>query len=382
MTSTIELRARAVRVPLARETRMSTRLLSQRDYVLVEARRDDDAAVGLGYTYAGTAGGALLAGVVDELLAPVVVSGDAEDVVGTWERMYQETLLAGRRGMVLRAMSGVDIALWDLRAKRLGVPLAVLLGAGLAPVRAYASGGYYRPDAGPWAAAVAEEIAGNCRAGFRDHKIKVGGLSVGQDAERVAAAVDAMGDDGRLALDANNAYRTRTEALRALRAFERAAGDAGLWWFEEPLPADDIAGHAALRTHSQTPIATGEIAQTRWEFRDLLQREAADLLQPDAGVLGGVTEYVRVVRAAEVFGVPVAPHWHANLHVHLAAASAHCLAVEHFLPEKDIYNFEQLVTPQTRLAVQDGLAVVSDRPGLGFELDEDAVERFALQRSA
>ncbi|WNV75076.1 mandelate racemase/muconate lactonizing enzyme family protein [Geodermatophilus sp. DSM 44513] len=372
------LEARAVRVPVEEPTRISTRLLDKRDYVLVRVRRGDCADVGIGYAYAGTSGGGLLAGVVDELLAPVVVGADAGDIVGLWERMYQETLLVGRRGGVVRAMSAVDIALWDLAAKRAGVPLAVLLGGRTGPVPAYASGGYYKPGSGTWTDAVIDEITRDRDQGFRDHKIKVGGLPVREDASRVAAAVEAMGPDGRLALDANNGYRTPAEALTALRAFERAAGDAGLWWFEEPLPADDLAGHASLRQRSDTPIATGEIAQTRWEFREMLARGAADLLQPDAGVLGGVTEYVRVVRAAEVFAVPVAPHWHANLHAHLAAASSNCTAVEHFTPEKDIYNFERLLTPETRMVAADGHVVVSARPGLGFELDEGAVEAFAV----
>jgi L-alanine-DL-glutamate epimerase-like enolase superfamily enzyme len=376
---TIEwLEARALRLPVERPTRISTRTLDNRDYVIVSARRSDGDAVGIGYAYAGTTGGRMLAEIVNELLAPVVVGRDGGDIVGAWERMYQETLLVGRRGGVLRAMSAVDIALWDLAAKRVALPLAVLLGGRTGAVPAYASGGYYRPDDGSWTSAVTEEIRANREAGFRDHKIKVGGLPVREDAERVAAAVEAVGPGGRLAVDANNAYRSPMEALTALRAFERAAGDLGLWWFEEPLQADDLAGHAALREKASTPIATGEIAQTRWEFRDMLRLGAADLLQPDAGVLGGVTEYMRIVRAAEVFAVPVVPHWHANLHGHLAAASTACPAVEHFVLEKDIYNFERIITPETRMVVQDGAVLVSELPGLGIELDEAAVDKFAV----
>jgi L-alanine-DL-glutamate epimerase-like enolase superfamily enzyme len=370
--------ARAARIPVLRPTRIATRLLDKRDYVLVQAEREDGDVIGVGYAYAGTSGGQLLARVVNELLAPMLVGADADDMVGTWERMYQETLLVGRRGGVLRAMSAVDIALWDLAAKRVGQPLAVFLGGAVKAVPAYASGGYYRPEAGPWADAVTDEISLNRSLGFRDHKIKVGGLTLQEDAGRVAAAAAAIGNGGRLALDANNAYGSAAEALRALRVFERAAGDVGLWWFEEPLTADDLAGHAALRRQAETPIATGELAQTRWEFRDMLERGAADIIQPDAGVLGGVTEYMRVVRAAEVFAVPVAPHWHANLHVHLAAASSNCLSVEHFLLDKDIYNFERLLTPESRLAVVDGQVVVPDRPGLGLHFDEDAVEEFSM----
>jgi L-alanine-DL-glutamate epimerase-like enolase superfamily enzyme len=373
-----QIGVRLLRIPVKEPTRISTRLLDNRDYVVVSLRRDGDDTEGTGYTYAGTTGGTVVVHAIRELLEPVLLGRDAEDIVGAWEAMYQASLLLGRRGAVLRAMSAVDIALWDLAAKRAHVPLAVLLGGGRTSVPAYASGGYYKPSAGSWTGAVAEEIEGNLALGFTDHKIKVGGLSYDEDAQRVAAAVDAMGGRGRLALDANNAYRSVAEATRALRAFERAAGPTGLWWFEEPLSPDDPAGHAELRRRSDTPIATGEIAASRHDFRDLLTMHSVDVLQPDAAVLGGVTEYMRVVRTAETFGVPVAPHWHANLHVHLAAASTNCLTVEHFDLGKDIYNFETVVAPESRLQVAGGRIEVPAGPGLGISWDESAMQKYSV----
>jgi L-alanine-DL-glutamate epimerase-like enolase superfamily enzyme len=370
--------ATPVAIPLVRSTRMSTRLLSERHFLLVEAR-DSDGASGVGYSYAGTVGGRLLADAVDEVLAPVALAGDAEDLPGLWRRMYQESLLIGRRGALLRAMSAVDIALWDLRARRCGLPLVRLLGGSVSgSTPAYASGGYYRPDDGPPADAIRAEIAAARDRGFRDHKIKVGGLPVPEDAERVAAAIETIGGDGRLALDANNAYPTSSEALRALRAFERAAGTDGLWWFEEPLSPEDIAGHASLAATVETPIATGEIHQTRWDFARLIERRAADILQPDVGVVGGISEYLRIAHAAESFDLPIAPHWHANLHAQLAGAIPGTLTIEYFDLADDIYNFEALVTEETRLRVRDGQLVLGDRPGIGIEFDADAVSRHAL----
>lgn len=375
---TIEtLRARAVSVPVHRPTRISTRSLARRDYLLVEISAEEH--TGIGYAYAGTSGGRLLRDATRELLAPVLAGSPAEEIGSLWERMYQETLLLGRRGALLRAISAVDIALWDLRAKACGVPLAVLLGGSVTrPIPAYASGGYYRPDDGPYDQAVAREIALNQQAGFSDHKIKVGGLSIAQDAGRVAAAVEAIGGRGRLALDANNAYPDAAEALRAVRAFERAAGEHGLWWFEEPLSADDIGGHAELARTIETPVATGELHQTRWEFAALIERRAADLLQPDVGVLGGVSEWLRVAHAAHTFDLNIAPHWHANIHAHLAAVTPNTVAIEHFDLDKDIYNFEALITPETRLEMRDGAAHLSDRPGIGIALDETAVATYEL----
>lgn len=355
---------------------MSTRLLSERHYLLVEVT-SEQGDVGIGYSYAGTAGATVLATVVDQLLAPVL-RGCEDDIAGIYEAMYQETLLLGRRGAVLRAMSALEMALWDLRAKRQGVPLATALGGSPRPVPAYASGGYYRADDTDPVAAVRTEIEANMAAGFSDHKIKVGGAPLRLDTLRVRAAASTMADGNRLALDANNAYRSVPDALEALREFETAAGAGGLWWFEEPFAPDEVEAHAELRRKVGTAIATGEIHQTRFEFQALAEQRAADILQPDAAVVGGVTEWLRVAHLAEGFGLRVAPHWNANVHVHLAAAVRCCVAVEHFCLAKDIYNFEALLSPDTRLEVRDGQALVPDRPGIGIELDRAAVERFTV----
>ncbi|WP_225727564.1 MULTISPECIES: mandelate racemase/muconate lactonizing enzyme family protein [unclassified Nocardia] len=372
------IRTRVVAIPVDRPTRMSNRELNDRQYLLVELE-DDSGATGLGYTYAGVTGGALTKRAVDDLLAPVYLGADVNDVYGLWGRAYQETLLAGRRGAVLRALSAIDIALWDLRAKRAGLPLVNLLGGAVTALPAYASGGYYRPDDGAWTDAVRAEIRFNAAQGFTDHKIKVGGLSVAEDARRVAAAIETIGDTGRLALDANNAYRSVPEAQSAIEAFERAAGDAGIWWFEEPLSPDAVAGHAELARRIRTPVATGEIHQTRWEFRHLIESGAAAILQADAGVVGGVTEWVRIAHTADSFGLQMAPHWHHNLHAHLCGATQNTLVVEFFALDKGIYNFEQLLTPETRMAYGDNKVRIPERPGIGIELDEAAVAKYLVE---
>jgi L-alanine-DL-glutamate epimerase-like enolase superfamily enzyme len=296
---------------------------------------------------------------------------DASLIQQHWAAMYQDTLLIGRRGAVIRAISAVDIALWDLLGKVAGLPLYRLLGGFRDSVPAYASGGYYRE--GDAVRAVTAEMERHMERGFRDFKIKVGGAPLDVDVARVRAAREVIGPHARLALDANNAYTTVHDAIRAARAFELFDP----WWFEEPLPADNNAGHAELARVLEMPVATGEIHQTRWEFRDLLERRGADILQPDAGVLGGVSEWLNVARAAATFDVPVAPHWHADLHVHLAAATPNCLTVEYFHLEEDIYNFERVLAE--RLAPREGRIELPQRPGVGLVLDEDAVARFTVQ---
>lgn len=372
----LRIRTRAVAVPLEHVTRISTRTITARHYVIVDVE-DADGAIGTGYTYAGTSGSRLVADAIDGVLAPVADETDDRSIRRLWDRLYQEALLIGRRGLVVRALSAVDIALWDLRARRAKMPLAALLGGSTdQTVPAYASGGYYVEDDQDPIDAVIREIHRNKEAGFHDHKIKVGGTSIAQDAERVAAAIDAIGGTGRLALDANNAYADVPEASRAGRAFESAAGGAGLWWFEEPLSPENIRGHAALSRILDTPIATGEIHQTRWEFRDLISTGSAQILQPDVGVLGGITEFLRVAGLASSCGIPIAPHWHANLHAQLAAALPNTLTVEYFDLAKDIYNFERLVTPDSRLHIEEGRITVSDRPGIGVTFDRDALDTF------
>ncbi|MVU80578.1 mandelate racemase/muconate lactonizing enzyme family protein [Nocardia sp. ET3-3] len=370
------IRTRAVAVPVDKPTRMSNRELNVRHYLLVEVGTADGYS-GVGYTYAGTGAGLLAKLAVDDLLAPVYLGADENDVAGLWERAYQETLLEGRRGTVIRALSALDIALWDLRAKRAGLPLVSFLGGSTDPLPSYASGGYYRPDEGSWTEAVVREIEFNASQGFTDHKIKVGGLSVAEDARRVAAAIEAIGESGRLSLDANNGYRSVHEARTAIEAFERAAGDRPLWWFEEPLSPESVAGHAELARTIRTPVATGEIHQTRWEFRPLIEA-GIPVLQCDAGVAGGVTEWLRIASTAATFGLHMAPHWHHNLHVHLCGAIPNALVVEYFALEKGIYNFELLLTPESRLHYADNKVHLPARPGLGIDFDPEIVGKYEL----
>jgi L-alanine-DL-glutamate epimerase-like enolase superfamily enzyme len=368
--------ARGMRVPVALNLSQSTRRLNQRDYIYVAISDSDSEFVGEGLSYVGTAGAKAAVELVDDVLAPTVIGADSADVVGLYARLYQEALMQGRRGMAIRCIAAIDIALWDLASKKAGLPLASMLGGRTGSVPAYASGGYYRAGDDDRVRTIREEIEFNKSLGFKDHKMKVGGLSVREDAERVRAAVELLDPDGRLALDANNAYRTPAEAIHATVAFEKAAGDHGLWWIEEPLTPDNIAGHAMINRTVLTPVATGEVHQTRHEFLQLLQQDAASVLQADVGVVGGITEWLTISRTALAFGVPVAPHWHANIHVHLLAASENALVLEHFAPEKGIYNMAELMTPESALQHENGQVFVPERPGIGWEFDAEKLDAY------
>lgn len=370
--------ARGVRVPVSVEISQSTRELRQRDYITVQIRDSTSSLVGQGMSYIGTAGAKAAVHLIDDVLTPTVVGSDSSDVTGLYAKMYQEGLMQGRRGILIRCIAAIDIALWDLAAKRAGMPLASMLGGHTGAVRAYASGGYYKAGDPDRMATVREEIDFNKSLGFKDHKIKVGGVPIEEDVQRVKAATVALADDERLAVDANNAYRTPAEAIRAIRALEAATDGRGLWWMEEPLTPDDIVGHAMISRSVDTPVATGEVHQTRYEFLQLLQEGAASILQTDAGVVGGITEWMTIARTALSFGIPVAPHWHANIHVHLVAAAENGLVVEHFARRKGIYNMEELLTPDSRLEFHNGKVYVPTRPGIGWEFDQDKLAYFEV----
>ena len=356
-------------VPLDRETAIATRTIHERHYTLVRVRTDTGAE-GIGFCYGGTKAGRLVTVAVRDLLREVVVGRDPHDLDSIWDAMYREALLQGRRGAVLRAISALDIALWDTISKEAGLPLYQYLGGNKkGTVPAYASGGYAAKGKGP--DELAMEMRGYFEMGFRAVKMKLGWLPPNEDAIRVKAVREAVGPDVPVFLDANNAWPDAETAIRAVRAFEEY--EPG--WIEEPLMPDDIDGHAAVAAALRTPVATGEIHATRWEFQQLVQQRAASILQPDAGVCGGITEFRKIAALAAASDIPVAPHWLPELHVHLAASTPNATWVEYFT-DLSILNLGRLFC--SRLEVRPGGLALPDAPGLGIELDEAAVERFSI----
>lgn len=367
-----DVRTATVAIPVKRPTAISTRPLAVREFVLVWVRTAGGLE-GVGYTYAGTVGGRMTQVAVDTVLKDMLIGQDARYTELLWERMFKQSLLVGRRGAMLRAIAAVDIALWDALGKAHGEPLYRLLGAFRDEVPAYASGGYYRPDADPLAE-VAGEMGRYVERGFTDFKMKVGGLSIAEDAARVRVARETVGQQARLALDANNAYNDVPTALRAADAF----APYDIWWLEEPTYPDALPASAEVARRAPMPVATGEIEATRWGFRDIIQAGAAQILQPDAVVLGGVSEWMKVAHLAAAHDMVVAPHWNANLHAHLVAAAANGLTVEFFALDEDIYNFEQLVAPENRLVAKGGKIRLPERPGIGVVLEEQMVEKYRI----
>ena len=355
--------ARSVAVPLPVPARLSRRLLDVRHYTFARVT-DEDGNVGIGFCLGGTP-------VADfvRFLAPKLIGREIVETERLWDELYYETILIGRRGAGLRALSMIDIALWDLRGKLVGLPLAHLLGVYQDPVPAYASGGYFVQGEG--LAELDDEVTRWAQDGYSAIKVKVGGVSLEEDVERLRTIRSAIGGHIRLMLDANNAWRDVPAALRAIRRFE----GFDIEWIEEPLSPDDVDGHRRLAEMLDTTVATGEIEATRWGFAPIFRARAADVIQVDAAVCGGISEWLKIAHTACTFDVPVAPHWFSDLHVHCVASIPNGIWVEHFTNTR-ILNVMELF--ERSLEVRGGFAAVPKEPGLGIALKESALDRYAL----
>ncbi len=361
-----KVEARLVRMPLQVTTSFATRAVNSRDYVLVRVISDD--AIGLGYTYAGSSAGSITLDAAVSLLGPLLIGKSPLMVEGLWERMYRDSLLQGRTGAVMRALSAIDIALWDHNARAAGLPLWQFLGSYTdGTVECYASGGYYRDGKTP--DHLAEELAGYAGLGFKAVKMKVGLRGLEEEERRIAAAREKIGPEVRLFLDANNAWTDLFTALPFIRRFEAYSPD----WLEEPFSPDDIESHARLVETTTIPVATGEIEAGRWRFRSLLDARAAHVLQADALVCGGITEWRRICGLASSYGIPVYPHaWH-DIHVHLAASQPNSALAEYFVDQTIVCTqplFDRELKPV------GGRIKLPSEPGLAFMFNDDTLERY------
>lgn len=363
---------RVVCVPLPRPVAWANVSVDAREYLIVTIETAGGTQ-GTGFTLGSRfmGGARVIRSVVDEVFAPLLLGRDVFEVEALWEEMSFHALLLGRRGAVARALSAVDIALWDTMAKSLGRPLCDLFGRFRTRVPAYASGGYhYSDDPDEDLAGLEEEIARHVEMGFRGVKIKIGRFSPAQDRRRVERVIEVAGPDVKVAVDANNKWRDAASAITALRPLD----DLSLWWIEEPVLPDQVQASARIATALQTPIATGEIEAGRWAFAAILDAGAAAILQADVTVVGGVSEWQKVCHMAACRDVAVVPHWVPDLHVHLGAAAPNVLALEYFDARVGVLNFDALL--QEGLQIVDGEVLVPERPGHGLLFDPEAVNHY------
>ncbi len=323
---------------------------------------DVDGVVGTGFSYTIGKGGAAIKQIMDAYLTPILLEEDAANIDRIWQRMWMETHWVGRGGIVGLGMAAVDIALWDLMAKRAELPLYQLLGGARASVPVYnTDGGWLHLSE----EALVRQSVTFVEAGFKGIKMKVGRDSLHEDVARVHAVRQAIGEAPYLMIDANMKWNAR-EAIQLACRVE----DAGLFWFEEPIEADDVDSHVVLREKTTIPIAVGETLYNKFVFQEYIAQGAADILQPDAVRVGGISEWMKVAHTAECFGLSVSPHFLMDLHVHLSAAVPHSLFVE-YIPSLD------LVLEET-LTLKDGHFSPPNRPGHGILFDKAKLSAYQI----
>jgi L-alanine-DL-glutamate epimerase-like enolase superfamily enzyme len=311
---------------------------------------------GIGFSYSKRAGGYGLYAHAKEIVGNLI-GEDPSDIARLWDKLAWAGASVGRSGLATQAIAAFDVALWDMKAKRAGLPLAKLLGARRDSVRCYnTSGGFLSTPTA--------ELLANCEAsieaGIGGLKIKVGQPDPMLDLARMEAVRKAV--DGRVSLmvDANQQW-DRPTAERVGRALE----EFNLVWIEEPLDAYDVEGHARLAAQLVTPIASGEMLTSVAEHMALIVNDAVDFIQPDAPRVGGITQFLKIAVVAEQKYLKMAPHFAMEIHLHLAAAYAHDTWVEHFDWLDPLFN--------EHLEIRDGRMIVSNRPGLGITLSDQAL---------
>lgn len=321
----------------------------------------EDGSSGIGFTYTLRYGGAeAVKASIDHFCLPRIVGRDAEEHSAIWHDIWWTSHRLGR-GLTVMALSAVDIALWDLMAKARGIPLARLLGQVKDRVPTYGSG---RASPSLSENELVRTSADYVEMGLKAVKVRVG-LDPVSDPRRIAAVRQALGDGVRLMCDANERLDLPTALWLA-----KGIAEYDVYWFEEPLLADDVTSHAVLAKSAPMAIAVGEHLFTRWEFTPYVEQRAAAILEPDVCLVGGVSEVMRVGELASAHGLAISPHYLTELHIHMAAAMPNSIYVEYF-PFLDGML-------EDSLKVESGNVLVPDRPGHGLAFQRWVWEKYRV----
>jgi L-alanine-DL-glutamate epimerase-like enolase superfamily enzyme len=330
-----------------------------RQETLLVTVTDDDGQKGTGYAYTIGTGGSSVLALLHDHLAPRLIGRDPFAVEAIWKDLFFHTHATAVGAITSLSLAAIDTALWDWRARALGLPLWRLLGGAQPRIPVYTTeGGWLHLEP----AQLVEQTLAAQAAGFRGAKIKVGRPHVSEDVARLAAVRDAVGVSFDVMTDANQGF-TRDEVKRRAAAF----ASLGLAWLEEPLPADDLEGHVELARSTAIPIAIGESLYHPAQFREYLARGACSIVQADVARIGGITPWLKVAHLAETFNVPICPHFLMELHVSLCAGVPNARWVE-FIPQLDEIT-------ESRVQIEDGYALAPASAGIGIEWNWDAIAR-------
>lgn len=322
---------------------------------------DEDGASGLGYSYTIGTGGPSVMALIDRTFAPALLGRDAAAVEAIWRDLFFLSHATTVGPITSIALAAIDTALWDLRCRRANLPLHLMAGGAREEIPLYSTeGGWLHIETG----ALVEDAVRTKEQGFGGSKLKVG-RRLDEDVARLTAVREAVGPGFEIFTDANQAFAL-DEALRRAAAYE----PLGIGWLEEPMPADDVEGHARLARMTRIPVAVGESIYGLSHFRSYLQQGACSVVQVDVGRIGGITPWLKTAHLAEAFNVAVCPHFLMELHVSLACAVPNARWVE-YIPQLDA------VTRGT-FEIRNGKARPAKVAGLGIEWDEKALKRFQV----
>jgi L-alanine-DL-glutamate epimerase-like enolase superfamily enzyme len=354
----------AYTVPLEEPESDGTFTWTETTVVVVEA--EGGGSRGLGFSYATAA----CAPVVRQLLAPAVLGGDALDPPGVWRQMVAAVRNVGRPGIASMAIAATDVALWDLKARVLDLPLCRLLGMAHDRVAVYGSGGFTSLTDAELEAQLGGWAHGE---GIPRVKMKVGtawGSAERRDVERVGVARAAIGAEAELYVDANGGFG-RKQAVR----FARSIADFGVSWFEEPVSSDDLAGLNEVRSLVDCDVAAGEYGYDVAYFNRMCRAEAVDVVQADVSRCAGVTEWLRVASVAAAHGLEISGHCAPALHLHVACSVPNVRHIEYFADHVrvDRLLFDGVVSPKGG-ALEPDLS----RPGMGLELKRPDADRYRV----
>jgi L-alanine-DL-glutamate epimerase-like enolase superfamily enzyme len=325
---------------------------------------DRDGAVGTGYSYTiGTGGSSIMALLADHL-APRLLGREAEATEAIWRELLFHTHATSVGALTSLALAAIDTALWDLRCRRAKLPLAIAAGGAQDSCPLYTTeGGWLHLEP----AALVDDALQAKSKGLGGAKIKIGRPHVAEDVARLSAVRAAVGAEWDIMTDANQGF-SLAEAIRRSQHLEAL----DIAWLEEPLPADDLAGHVELARHTSVPIAVGESLYSASQFKDYMRSGACSIVQVDVARIGGITPWLKVAHIAEAFNLPVCPHFLMELHVALTCAVPNGRWVE-YIPQLDAIT-------RSQLEIRDGRAYASAQAGLGIDWDWEAIRR--LQRAA
>ena len=320
---------------------------------------DEEGAAGTGYSYTIGTGGPAIVSLLERTLAPRLIGREAEEIEGIWRDLLFATHATAVGAITSLALAAVDTALWDLRCRRAGLPLWRMVGGAKPSVPLYTTeGGWLHIET----AALVEDALAAREAGFGGSKVKIGRPHLSEDRARLMAVREAVGDAYEIMTDANQGF-SRPEALRRAKVLE----EAGIAWFEEPMPADDVAAHALLAAATSVPVAVGESLYSISQFKDYLAAGACSIVQADVARIGGITPWLKVAHMAEAFTVPICPHFLMELHVSLVCAVPNAPWLE-YIPQLDALTGEGM-------RIERGRAFPSEAPGLGIDWDFAKIER-------